>query len=406
MIGGSLTGVPDVIVIGAGVVGASTAHALAEAGASVVVLDAGGVGSGTSAATFAVDITRVKTPRALFDLGLASAGEHAALQAVCGGRGWLHRAGTLEWESTEPDRQRLRDRVERVPGWGCPARWLARSEIPVLEPALAAGLDEKAEIAFYPGGGWYEPDVFVRALLNRAQRLGTALHSHDSVTGMRIVSGRITQLRTTSGARFSADTVVNCAGPQANDVAALGGAVMPLRRVPGLVVTTTPVANGLRTILATPDLNLRPHVAGRVMLHSWLLDRQLPGTDAGQRHALAGDLMERARKLLPGMARAGVHCVRVGIRPVPPDGLPIVGHLDGVANLYTVVSHSAVHLAPILGRLAAHELIGSPQERLQPFRPARFTPGAIPTGPTDENTRTMFARIGTEDGMEAADVGT
>lgn len=103
-------------------------HCLAESGAQVLGLEAGEVAAGTSAATFAVDITRVKTPRELFQLSLASAREHATLQARSVETAWVHPAAALEWESEPADRQRLRERCERMHAWGCPAQWLSAQQ--------------------------------------------------------------------------------------------------------------------------------------------------------------------------------------------------------------------------------------------------------------------------------------
>lgn len=394
MDGREFTGcVPDAIVIGAGVVGAATAHALAGAGMQVVVLDGGHPAGGASAATFGVDITRVKTPRVLFELSSDSGLEHAALQREFDDVAWRHPAATLEWEDTSRDQQRLRNRVQRLHAWGYPAEWLIPQRVTAIEPALGQ-LGTAAEVAFYRGGCWYEPAVFVRSLLERAQQLGAAVHLGDPVTAMSTVHGWIIELRTGKGRRLSADVVVNCAGAQAVEVAALAGATLPLQRVPGLIVTTTAGTTRLRTILAAPDLNIRPHVGDRVMLHSWLADRDVVGATERRRRALGSGLLDRARTLLPGLAHATVQSAAVGVRPIPPDGLPVVGFLPGVANFYTVVSHSAVHLAPILGRLAASELTGLPQpRRLDPFRPTRFRSGAAMLDALDENTRTMLERI-------------
>lgn len=394
----------DAIVVGAGVLGASTAHYLAESGAQVTVLEAGAPAAGTSAATFAVDITRVKTPRALFELSLASAGEHASLQRGRVHLSWLHPAATLEWEGNAADRQRLRDRVERMHDWGYPAEWVSAQEVGDIEPTLAHSTSDALEVAFFASGAWYEPAVFAHALLESALHRGATLRLHDPVTAMSVADGRITEVHTTSGARLRADVVVNCAGPRSTEVAALAGAWLSLRRVPGMVVTTTPGRVPLRTILATPDLNIRPHSDDRVMLHSWLADRDLVDANQARRHTLALGLLDRARTLLPSLDGVTVQSAIVGDRPVPPDGLPLIGYVPGMANLYTVVSHSAVHLAPILGRLAARELMGHAQESLAPFRPRRFLAGYPRAAAVDENTRTMLARINADAPTEPADV--
>jgi glycine/D-amino acid oxidase-like deaminating enzyme len=395
--------VPDVIVVGAGLVGAATAHALTEAGAQVAVLEGAEVAAGTSAATFAVDVTRVKTPRALFDLSLAGTREHAALQRRSGAS-WLHPAASLEWGDTEPDRLRIRDRVRRLRAWGYRAEWVSPPCVRVVEPALKLPTGaEPAEVACYPDGAWYEPAVLARALLERVQHQAATVQVNDPLTAMATANGRITEVATASGRRLSADVVVNCAGPQAAEVAALAGAELPLRRVPGLVVTTTPAPTGLRTILAAADLNLRPDRGHRVVLHSWTLDGKLGNGTEAERRALAERLLDRARALLPQLAQAAVQSAVIGVRPVPPDGLPVVGLVPPVANLYSVVSHSAAHLAPILGRLAARELAGLPQPCLGPFRPTRFSSDGGGAAVLDENTRTMLARINATSGPEPAD---
>jgi len=386
--------VPDVIVIGAGVVGAATAYALTEAEAQVTVLDGGQVAAGTSAATFAVDITRTKTPRTLFELSLASAREHASLQRRWTSSRWLHQAASLEWERTERDRQRVRDRVRRMHTWGYPAQWMSSQQVRDFEPALTLPTGEAAEVAYYPDGAWYEPPVLARALLKWAQQRRASMHVNDPVTAIATGNGRISEVTTAAGRRLSADVVVNCAGPQAADIAALGGAELPLRQVPGLVVTTTPAPTGLRAILCAADLNLRPHRGDRVVLHSWLLDGELgERPEPARRLALAQHLLHRAQALLPGLAPAVVQSALVGVRPVPLDGLPVVGFLPDVDNLYVVVSHSAVHLAPVLGRLAASEISGVRLERLDPFRPTRFCPGDQERDVLDDNTRTMLSCI-------------
>src|SRR5438067_6416414 len=87
----------DVAVIGAGVVGASVAHRLAEAGARVTVLEQGRVGGGTSGASFAWTNAHLKPPRAYHDLNVAGMRAHAALREELGALPWWHGGGSVEW---------------------------------------------------------------------------------------------------------------------------------------------------------------------------------------------------------------------------------------------------------------------------------------------------------------------
>ena len=382
----------DVVVIGAGIVGAATAYFLTEAGAQVEVLEATDVAAGTTAATFAVDVSRVKTPRLLYDLALAGAHEHSALESVWGIAPWLHRAPTLEWAHSVEGRVRLRERIVRLRTWGYPAEWVSRAEAREVEPALRLPAGP-VEVALFPQGAWYEPAVLTRALLDRARSGGACVHVRDPVTAFEISHGRISVVRTATGRRIGADVVVDCAGPDAARLAALAGARLPLRRVPGLVTTAMPIRTGLRTILHAGDLNVRSDGDQRVLLHSWEQDAELVSDpEPGERLNRARRLLHQARTLLPGLAEAEVQEVRVGVRPVPPDGLPLVGFAAEVGNLYVVVSHSAVHLGPLLGRLAARELTLGCDERLEPFHPTRFQDGDEHES-LDESARTMLAMV-------------
>jgi len=381
-------------VIGAGVVGAATAHALTRAGARVAVLEAAGAGTGTSAASFAVDVSRVKTPRSLFELAVASTREHERLERMAGGDPWRHPAATLEWEDSEDGRRRIRERARRLREWGHPAAWIPADRARALEPAVELPAGDADAVAYFPDGAWYDPPILAQTLLDRAVALGAEVRSQDPVTAVRTAGGRVTGVRTAAGHRIAAGVVVDCAGPNAAEVAALAGVRLPLRRVPGLVVTTAPAHTGLRMIVAAADLNLRPARAGRMVLHSWRVDAELgPGPEWPDRRLLAARLLARARRLVPGLRAAGVESARVGVRPVPPDGLPLVGSFPNLEGFYAVVSHSGVQLAPMLGRLAAAELTGTHQAVLEPFRPARLTTGHVASEALDESTRAMLSQL-------------
>src|SRR6202011_3384270 len=102
-----------VIVIGAGVMGASTAYRLAQAGAAVTVLEATRIGGGTSGISFAWTNANKKPPKAYHDLNVAGMKAHAALADEFGATPWWHGGGSLEWEG-EPDRTAQRRALAQV----------------------------------------------------------------------------------------------------------------------------------------------------------------------------------------------------------------------------------------------------------------------------------------------------
>jgi glycine/D-amino acid oxidase-like deaminating enzyme len=113
------------------------------------------------------------------------------------------------------------------------------------------------------------------------------------------------------------------------------------------------------------------------MLHADDLDQQVQA-DATPDSCmpLARELLARASAAVPSLAQAEPEAARIGVRPIPADGLSAVGSVDGLAGYYVVVTHSGVTLAALLGQLAAQEIIaGESIALLAPFRPARLLRG-------------------------------
>ncbi|MGH7300240.1 MAG: NAD(P)/FAD-dependent oxidoreductase, partial [Candidatus Rokuibacteriota bacterium] len=144
----------DVLVVGAGCVGASVAYRLAERGAAVTVLDAGAPGGGASGASFAWTNSFSKTPRDYHDLNVASMEEHALLAKELGG-GWLHQDGALAWEEAAAGLARLGQAVDRLAGWGYAVERIALRQARELEPDLRIGPGVE-HVVWTPGEGYVE----------------------------------------------------------------------------------------------------------------------------------------------------------------------------------------------------------------------------------------------------------
>ncbi|NBE57060.1 NAD(P)/FAD-dependent oxidoreductase, partial [Streptomyces boluensis] len=361
-----------VLVLGAGVLGASVAQQLAAAGADVTVIEAGGPAAGTSSATFSIDVTHLKTPYAYYELNRHSAELHLELGAELGGADWRHPVPLVQWGHTEAEQRVIRERAERLRGWGHPCGTAHPSDLAELAPGVDPEACRADELVLHEHASWYDAPLFTRRLLDRA-----ALDGADIRYGLRVTdvlrSGERVVGVLAAGRRFEADWVVNCAGPDAGRIAALAGGALPLNRVPGLVGESTRLPRGeqLGAILATPGVDLRPAPDGRVVSISWPVDAQLPADgpqDAALNApeqpeqpqpdpALEQELHRLGRAVFAPLRAAEMAGVRLGVRPVPADGLPLVGCAAATPGLYTLVTHSGVTLAPILGRLAAQEMV-------------------------------------------------
>ena len=363
----------QVVVIGAGVYGAAVTAELARRGARVTVVDSGAPGAGTSGATFSWTNSCGKQPRAYHDLSVAAMEAHQRLARDLPGSDWYHGGGNLEWGGSDAERGQLRGKVDSVLGYGYEVRWLTRAEVLRLEPDMNPAELPADEIAYFPSEGWIEPVRMIGSLLSTA---GAERVWGDGVTGVDVSGGLARCVRLASGRRLPADAVVNCAGPGAAGVARLAGLDLPMRNTRGVLIYTSPVAVAVSRVIHAPHVHLRPDGAGRLLLHTHDIDdaAHAPG-DGGISvdQAAVGKVVAAGRVLYPGLAAASVESVRVGVRPIPGDGLPVLGRAPGLPNFYFAVSHSGATLSVHAGALVAGEVLGEDHSgQLAAFRFGRF----------------------------------
>ncbi|MFJ9122876.1 NAD(P)/FAD-dependent oxidoreductase [Streptomyces sp. NPDC102340] len=374
------------VVVGAGVLGACVAYHLARAGVEVVVLEEAGPASGTSSATFAADVTHLKTPHTYYRLNRQGSDGHRALAEELDGPTWRHPVPLVQWADSDDAQRTLLEQASRVREWGHDCRSAPASVLRELAPAVDPAACTVDELVVHTGTAWFDAPRLVNALLDAAVRAGAEAHYGTRVTGLLRDGARVVGAE--AGERtWRADVVVNCAGPAADQIAALAGARLPLRHVPGLIAESAPLAEEpLTAILSAPGIDLRPTADGGVLALSWEVDARLDGMAAD---GLPSELHRRASTVVPGLGGARIADARIGVRPVPLDGLPLVGEVEAAPGLYHLVSHSAVTLAPVLGRLAAQEITsGRAAEDLDAYRPGRAIDGDV----QDENLRAMNRR--------------
>ncbi|HKS45503.1 MAG TPA: FAD-dependent oxidoreductase [Amycolatopsis sp.] len=357
-----------VVVIGAGVYGAAVTASLTRRGARVTVVDAGEPAGGTSGATFSWINSCGKQPRPYHDLSVASMAAHRKLAAEVPDGDWYHEGGNLEWAADDAGREELREKVAGVLGYGYEARWLSRAEVLRLEPDIDPAEVPADEIAYFPREGWIEPAPLIAHLLSRA---GAELVRNDAVTGLEVTDGLVRAVRLASGRRLSADAVVNCAGPRADRIAKLAGLDLPMRNTRGVLIYTSPAAVSVSRVVHAPHVHLRPDGAGRLLLHTPEIDGAAGETGVAQ--ASVGKVLAAGCALYPGIRAATVESVRVGERPIPGDGLPVLGRAAGLPNFHFAVSHSGATLCVHAGDLVGAEALGEDQsEALAAFRFERF----------------------------------
>ena len=178
-------------------------------------------------------------------------------------------------------------------------------------------------------------------------------------------------VRLANGEEIEADLVVNCAGPAADRVARLAGRTLPMAQTIGLVVRVTPGDHAIGRVIHAPDLHMRPDANGLLALHHGDAD---DGITAGEPpNVWAETLRQRVGTYLPELAAIRVSRWSVGTRPIPADYRTSAGLLASLPGYAEIVTHSAITMGPLLGKLVATEIAtGEADPLLAPFRPERF----------------------------------
>ncbi|MGW0364618.1 NAD(P)/FAD-dependent oxidoreductase [Streptomyces sp. NPDC002990] len=372
------------VVVGAGSIGSCVALNLAEQGVSVVLVDGQDPARGLSAHGFGWVNAVDNGSDAYFALSAEGLRAHEHLAARTGGAPWFFRTGNLHWADTAAGAERLARTAAGYRARGYPVEeYEPGRALAELQPGLA--LDGvHGPLHHYPADAHVVSDRFLAAVQESCRAHGVEIRTGDPVTGL-LGADPVRGVVLASGARIEADAVISCAGRGTRDLLAHAGAEVPLVEpgdegtvTMGLLVRTSPVAGArVERVLHAPGLSVRPHSGGRLVLHCHDVDHELdPGhpDPAGQAARAAERVLARLDAVLPGAgARVCVESAYVGVRPMPADGMSVLGPVPGAASLYVVVTHSGLTLAPVLGEIVAGEVLGRPSALAAAFRPERFS---------------------------------
>ena len=367
----------SVVVVGAGIVGASIAYYLSRRkNVTVTVIERHQPGSGASNHSFAWINSFGKDPVGYHHFNRRSVDiwhrfAHS-LEADVG----FHCGGELHSENTIAGVEALHQRVKQLQAWGYPCRMITIDELRHLEPGLDS--DSMTGASFSDIDGQVDAPKVVEACLQSACERGTVVHSQTPVTELCLdKNNRIEAVRTPKG-ELNCDRVVLAGGVKTTELAAMADVHIPQEHSPGVVIRTDAHPPVLHTVSALhlpaidkerPEIHLRQLTDGTLRIGQGT--QESLNQDDSQAHADA--LLSRATYYLPALDGAQAIPTPVGYRPMPIDGLPVLGFSESVPNLYIALMHSGVTLAPLVGELVTLEIADSAQvEMLNPYRPERF----------------------------------
>ena len=369
-----------VAVIGGGIVGASIAMHLAQAGARVTLLERTDPASGATGKSFAW--VNILTADAHYRaLRLQSLLAYRALDIPLQlGITW---GGYLNWSASEAESDSIRSLAQSLAGTPYALRALSTAELAQVSPCITPGA---VAAAFFSAiDGHLDPLWVTWRFLDRAKLLGATLVFPCEVTGLDFRGRRLTGVMTSRG-RFAADRVIVAAGIDTPRILSMAGFALQLKHAPGILAHSLPLPEVTKMVYDGPGgISFKQMASGRIVgtdapsppdipAHAAIRDHAMDFPDEGIRAMHGRRVLERISVYLPAAKAAVLDRLTLGFRPMPLDEFPVVGAIPGVPDMYATVTHSGVTLAPILGEYVSQEILGGGlSDALAPYRPARFT---------------------------------
>lgn len=353
---------PRFLILGAGITGAALAHRLTAQGAAVTMVEAGLPAQAATGRSFGWVNASFYLSDAHFHLRHAAMAAHLALRAELAlppapqqGCLWAEEEGA-GLETLAADLTRL----------GYPLHRLDRAAISAAVPALAT--PPEAALLF-PTETAFDPAALTHALLAAATVRGARLLSGLSAERLIEGQGRVTGIRTAAG-DLMADHVILATGTATPALLAPLGFRLPMLRRPGAILRLHPVPPVLSHILALPGQEVRQDPTGCLIAVTAAAHQSDTAEALTDPLAMQDATLSRLSALFPDLSLQPA-ALMLAERPVPGDGLPVLGPL--APGLSVAVMHSGATLAPHVADLMVAELLGGqPEPTLTPFRPQRF----------------------------------
>ena len=330
----------QVVIVGGGVMGASTAYHLAKRGCTDVVLlekqpffGMGATGKCAGGVRYQFS-TEINIRLSLLSMPMLDRFEAELGQAIS-----LRRDGYLFLLTNEREVATFRHNVALQRQLGVETDWLDGDEVRRRVPALAAA--DVLAGSFNAKDGLADPNSVVMGYVNAAKRLGVRAFTEAGVTGIDVQNGRIVGVQTERGP-IACESVVNAAGPWSAPISALAGVPLPVTPVRRQMLTTTPLPDLPPDFPFVIDFaqSLYFHREGEGLLTGQSNPHELPGFDESVDPDWELVHMEAAIKRLPLLARAGRMAHWAGLYEVTPDAHPIFGGVPQVAGYYVVTGFS------------------------------------------------------------------
>lgn len=359
----------DLIVVGAGIIGASCADEASKAGLRVAIVEPGPIGGGATACSMGHLVAMDGDPAELA-LARYSLQHWEAFADLAEAE--FSRCGTLWVARSDEDMASIGQRVERLMMSGGSARAVDAHTLYQLEPALAPGLLGGMLVA--DEAVVYPPRI-AQHLVRSAQQRGARLFAGRSVQRLGRATATLDDNLLLAGPVLVA---TGCALPRLLPQLPLRprkGHLLITERYPGLLrhqVLELGYADSAHGDAGSSvAFNVQPRPTGQILIGS---SREFDVEDTTVSPAMLQRMLRRAFQFLPALQQLQALRAWTGMRPATPDGRPYLGAVPGHADLWVAAGHEGLGVTTALGsaRLLIDLLLGrTPAIDPAPYAPSR-----------------------------------
>ena len=361
----------DVLIVGAGIVGAASAYHCAREGMRVAVIDKGMIGGGATAAGMG-HIVVMDDSEAQFALTHYSRQLWQEMRPELPNDVEYDQCGTIWVAADEQEMTEVRRKETFYKRRGVSAEVLNSSTLENYEPNLRKGL--AGGLLVSEDGVLYAPCA-AKFFLERARTLGAQVDLDSTV--VKLGNGRVI----TSTTEFSAGIVVNAAGTwapeltQGLNIKKRKGHLLITDRYPGFIKHQLVELGYLKSAhSSTADsvaFNLQPRRTGQILIGS---SRQYGAEEKQVDNEILSAMLQRAREYVPGLSGLSTIRAWTGFRAATPDKLPLIGPWPEDERLFLATGHEGLGITTSLGtaRLLVDQIVGRASAiPVEPYLPAR-----------------------------------
>src|SRR5262252_2580036 len=364
----------DVVIVGGGIAGMTTAYYLAKSGVSSVVVERDAIGSHASGFAYGglSPLSGSGIPGPMAEIAQDGMRLHRELSKS------LHEEtgidvdfrvrSSLALAFTEADVRRLQAALpwqQKQPGYT--VRWLDLAEARRVEPRIS---DETLGATLTEGGGAVEPYRLVLALTRAAESLGVRVR-HGRAIGLRRDGGRVTGV-VLEREVLSCASVVLALGPWSAAASDWIGVPIPVRPLKGQILRLQAPGPPVECSVGWGHNYATTKTDG--LLWAGTTEEEA-GFDETETREARDEIGASLVRMLPAMADAQLMHQTACLRPLASDGLLLLGRIPGVENVYmgTGAARKGIVYGPPMGRAIADLILtGSTKLALDAFNPGRF----------------------------------